>query len=123
MQEVGMQIVVSDQTGLLLRTLSRLTNMSIEQMILKALKLDQLNLGEPPSALPATANGVFRTREALLPVGLRLRKFFKGQEHRATVGQDGIRVQGINGVFLSRGRRRNGVQHERVALLGLLGRH
>src|SRR5258708_1990987 len=103
MQEATMQIVVSDQTGLLLRTLSRLTNMSVEQVILKALKLDQLNLGEQHAkASSASPDGAsFRTREASLAVGLRLRKVFKGQERLAAGGQDGIRVEGINGVFLS----------------------
>jgi hypothetical protein len=97
-----MQIVVSDQTALLLKTLSRLTNMSVEQVILKALKLDQLNLGEPAKVSPPAADGAaFRTREASLPVGLRLRKLFKGQERRATVDQHGICIEGENRVFLS----------------------
>src|SRR5712692_8481183 len=103
MPEESMQIIVSEQVGLLLRTLSKLTNMTNDQIILKALKLDGLNLGEPPRPMPSpAANGAFfRAREAMLPVGLRLRKVFKGQEHRATVGQDGIRVEGINSLFMS----------------------
>lgn len=104
MPEEPMQIIVSEQVGLLLRTLAKLTNMTNDQIILKALKLDGLNLGEPPKPLPSavTPDGTsFRTREASLPVGLRLRKVFKGQERRATVEQHGIRIEGENRVFLS----------------------
>src|SRR5713226_989084 len=102
MTEEPMQIIVSDQVGLLLRTLSKLTNMTNDQIILKALKLDGLNLGEQPKVSPPAADGAtFKTREASLPVGLRLRKVFKGQERRAAVEQHGIRLEGENRVFLS----------------------
>jgi len=104
MAEEPMQIIVSEQVGLLLRTLSKLTNMTNDQIILKALKLDGLNLGEPANSPPSPAAGdgaTFRTREASLPVGMRLRKVFKGQERGATVEQHGIRIEGENRVFLS----------------------
>lgn len=104
MQEGAMQINVSDKVGLLLRTLSKLTNMTSDEIILKALKLDSLDLGEPsvppPPAAPG-ADGIFRTREAPLSVGLRLRKVFKGQERHAAVSQEGICVEGVGGVFQS----------------------
>lgn len=104
MQEGTVQLNVSDKVGLLLRTLSKATHMTIDEIILKALKLDSLNLGEPPVPSPLTTSagdGFLRTREAPLPVGLRLRKVFKGQERHATVDQDGIRVNGAGGVYQS----------------------
>ena len=104
MQEGAVQINVSDKVGLLLRTLSRLTNMTTDDIILKALKLDGFDAGEPSAPSPPAApgaDGFLRTREAALPVGLRLRKVFKGQERRAAVSQDGICVEGVGGVFQS----------------------
>ena len=103
-----MQIEVSERTGVLVGTLSKLANMSEDQLILQsismALKLDQLGLGESKPKPPSLTNGGGSLRirgEASLPVGLRLRKVFKGQERRATVERDGIRVEGLNGLAFS----------------------
>jgi len=104
MQEEAVQINVSDKVGLLLRTVARLTNKTIDEVILKALNFENLDLGEPSKPLSpnaAATDGIFRTREAALSVGLRLRKIFKGQERHAVVEQDGIRVEGISGMFQS----------------------
>ena len=102
-----MQIEVSDKTGLLLQTLSKLANISedqmISQLISKALKLDELGLiaHRPKPQMSLNGGGSLRTREASLPMGLRLRKVFKGQERRARVERDGIHVEQENGLFFS----------------------
>jgi hypothetical protein len=104
MQEEAVQINVSDKVGLLLKTLSRLSNKTVDEVILKALNLENIDLGEtssPSAPVASTNDGIFRTREAELSVGLRLRKVFKGQERNARIEQNGIRVEGIGSVFQS----------------------
>lgn len=96
-----MQIVVSDEVGAVLRSLSTALDMTIDQLLRRFVGLDRPSVSPKTSPSQGTGNGSFRTREASLPVGLRLRKVFKGQERRATVGQDGIRVEGIDSLFLS----------------------
>ena len=100
-KEVAMQIVVSDEVGTVLRSLSTVMNMTIDQLLRRFVGLDGPTVS--PVAPPAQAAGgrSLRTREGSLPAGLRLRKVFKGQERRATVEQHGIRLEGENRVFLS----------------------
>ncbi|SRR6266478_434655 len=101
MEEVAMQIVVSDELGTVLRSLSTAMNMTIDQLLRRFVGLERPTA--PPEAPPVQVAGgrSLRTREGSLPVGLRLRKVFKGQERCATVEQHGIRIEGENRVFLS----------------------
>ncbi len=97
-----MQIVVSDEVGTVLRSLSTAMNMTIDQLLRRFVGLESPIVS--PGAQPAQAaarGGTLRTREGSLPVGLRLRKVFKGQERRAAVEHHGIRLEGENRVFLS----------------------
>jgi hypothetical protein len=96
-----MQIVVSDEVGAILRSLSTALDMTVDQLLRRFVGLERPPVPSTALASRATGNGSFRTRESSLPVGLRLRKVFKGQERLAAVGQDGIRVQGIDSLFLS----------------------
>jgi hypothetical protein len=100
-EEVAMQIVVSDEVGTVLRSLSTALNMTIDQLLRRFVGLERPPVS--PGALPSQSagGGTLRTREGSLPVGLRLRKVFKGQEHRASIERHGIRVEGIDGLFLS----------------------
>jgi hypothetical protein len=55
-----------------------------------------------PELATAHANHAFRTREGVrLLWGLQLRKVFKGKEYFAEVEPAGIRVDGIDKVFMS----------------------
>jgi len=97
-----MKIELSDQVGNEVRRISRLLNVTEDDFLRHLLQLPA-SASALPQAQVATAHGNngFRSREGVLPVGLRLRKVFKGQEYRATVQQDGIHVDGFSKVFLS----------------------
>jgi hypothetical protein len=101
MQEVAVQIVVSDEVGTVLRSLSTAMNMTIDQLLRRFIGLERPTISPVPPPAQAAGGGTLRTREGSLPVGLRLRKVFKGQERRATVERHGIRIEGENRVFLS----------------------
>src|SRR5258708_35479779 len=77
-------------------------NMTSDELVRRFVGLDHPTVSPMAHQTAQAAGGrSIRTREGSLPVGLRLRKVFKGQERRATVEQHGIRIEGENRVFLS----------------------
>src|SRR5260370_11554053 len=97
-----MQIVVSDEVGTVLRSLSTAMNMTTDQLLRRFVGLESPIVS--PGAQPAQAaarGGTLRTREGSLPVGLRLRKGFKGQERRAAGAHHRVRLERGDPVFLS----------------------
>lgn len=98
-----MRIEVSHQVGTEIRRISGLLKVTEDDLLRRLLQMPS-GPREPlptPQAATPQANGGFRTREGVLPVGLRLRKVFKGKEYTAVVERDGIHVAGIAQVFLS----------------------
>src|SRR5258708_18995087 len=97
-----MQIVVSDEVGTVLRSLSTAMNMTIDQLLRRFVGLESPTVS--PGAQPAQAaarGGTLKARDGSLPVGLRLRNVFKGQERRGGVEHHGVRLEGEYRVFPS----------------------
>lgn len=98
-----MKIEVSEQVGCEIRRISKLLNIGEDGLLRRLLQMPSGPTDPLPTRETATpqTNGGFRTREGVLPIGLRLRKVYKGKEYTADVGRDGIHVAGIPQVFLS----------------------
>src|SRR5260370_40451418 len=97
-----MQFLIRYEVATLLRSLSTAMNMPTAQLLRRFVGLESPIVS--PGAQPAQAaarGGTLRTRQGSLPVGLRLRKVFKGQERRAAVEHHGIRLEGEKRGFLS----------------------
>jgi hypothetical protein len=98
--------MLSETNRILLQNLAKAANVSEDQLLLQLISNtlipNQPSAGETKPSTPPMRGGSLRIRgEASLPAGLRLRKIFKGQERRAAVERDGIRVEGMNGLAFS----------------------
>src|SRR5437879_9541671 len=74
-----------------------------DQLLRQLLRLDHRSkcLGPTVSTNSPRAASGLRTRDALLPIGLKLRAHYRGREYNAVIEVDGITVDGLDSKFTS----------------------